>query len=271
MGQFNELVDSFRTKFWIDEHQWFVRCHLNGQDKLDERYSIDVFTLPYAFKDFLGIKNCILAKSTSPHDNEYLTCDHVTELFSGSSYFNDSILSRVRFRNIQHLSVLLPFDEQIVPTVFKLDHLATLHVFANKNENLDVIQSQLQMLLDRTPCLHSLRLGPWSRSNSQVPLKEITSISVRRLELQDVDYSNESRYYDENECIQLSRSPLGIQCETLQIKVQNQRTVINLVNNMPNLRALNVQCKDDNWIEENNIKMMNTSNGYANNYHHHVR
>ena len=226
--QFNELVDSFRTKFWIDEHQWFVRCHLNGQDKLDERYSIDVFTLPYVFKDCLDIKNCVLAKSTSPHDNECLTCDHVTELFSGSSYFNDSILSRVRFRNIQHFSVLLPFDEQIVSTVFKLDRLTSLHVCAKKNENLDVIQSQLQMLLDCAPCLHSLRIGPWSRSNSQVPLKEITSNSVRRLELQDIDYSNESRYHDENECIQLSRSPLGIQCETLQIKVQNQRTVINL-------------------------------------------
>jgi hypothetical protein len=23
--QLNEIDDSFRTKFWIDEHQWFVR------------------------------------------------------------------------------------------------------------------------------------------------------------------------------------------------------------------------------------------------------
>ncbi len=24
--QVNGLIDSFRTPFWIDEHQWFVRC-----------------------------------------------------------------------------------------------------------------------------------------------------------------------------------------------------------------------------------------------------
>ena len=78
---------------------------------------------------------------------------------------------------------------------------------------------------------------------------EITSVSVRRLELQGYDYNNESRYYDENQCIQLSRSSLGIQCETLLIKVKNQRNIIDLVNNMPNLQALNVRCEDDNWIE----------------------
>ena len=141
------------------------------QDELDQRYYIDLFTLPYTFKDFLGIKNCILSKSTCPYDDKYLTCDHVIDLYYGSSYFTDSIISRVRFRNIQNLSLSLPFNDQFLTVVSKLDQLTSLsYLRIDKNENLNNIQSQLQLLLDQTPRLHSLSFHPWLPSNSQVPL-----------------------------------------------------------------------------------------------------
>jgi hypothetical protein len=43
----------------------------------------------------------------------------------------------------------------------------------------------------------------------------------------------------------LSRSPLGIHCEVLSIVVENRESIIELINMMSNLRALNVICRDD--------------------------
>ncbi|CAF1065796.1 unnamed protein product [Rotaria sordida] len=246
--QFNEILDSFRTKFWIDEHQWFVQCHLLRQDKPDTRYYIYVFTLPYAFKDFSDVTNCILSKSTRPYDKEYLTCDRVINLYYKSSHFTVSILSHVRFCNIQSLSLSLPFHDLFLSIVCRLDRLISLTISIGKNGNLNNIQSQLRLLLDRTVRLHSLRCFYWPLSNRQLLLMEITSTSVRRLDLQGYICD-----FDEEQCIQLSHSPLGIQCETLLIRVKNRRNILNLVNNMSNLQALNVQCLDDNWTDENDL------------------
>ncbi|CAF3867786.1 unnamed protein product [Rotaria sordida] len=246
--QFNEILDSFRTKFWIDEHQWFVQCHLFRQDIPDTRYYIDIFTLPYTFKDFPDVTNCILSKSTRPYDNEYLTCDRVINLHYKSTYFTVSILSHAQFCNIQSLSLSLPFHDLFLSVVCRLDRLISLTVSISENENLNNIQSQLQLLLDRAVRLHSLRCFYWPLSNHQLLLMEITSTSVYRLDLQGYNCD-----FDEEQCIQLSHSPLGIQCETLLITVKNRRNILNLVNNMSNLQALNVQCLDDNWTDENDL------------------
>ncbi|CAF5127807.1 unnamed protein product, partial [Rotaria sp. Silwood1] len=53
------------------------------------------------------------------------------------------------------------------------------------------------------------------------------------------------------ECFNLSRSPLTFQCEVLFIQVRNRQSIINLVKNMINLRALHIQCEDDlvQWLK----------------------
>ncbi|CAF4978356.1 unnamed protein product [Rotaria sp. Silwood1] len=252
-NQFNEILDSFRTKFWIDEHQWFIQCHLLCQDKPSRRYYIDVFTLPYAFKDFPDVTNCVLSKSTYLYDNQYLTCDYVTNLYYKSSHFTISILSHVRFCNIQSLSLSLPFHDLFLSIVCRLDRLTSLTVSIGNNQNFNYIQSQLQLLLDRAVHLHSLRCLHWPLSSRHILLMEITSASVRRLDLQGYNFDNQLYGFDEEQCIQLSHSPLGIQCETLLITVKNRRNILYLVNNMSNLQALNIQCLDDNWTDENNL------------------
>ncbi len=72
------------------------------------------------------------------------------------------------------------------------------------------------------------------------------SASVRRLDLQGYNF-------DEEECIQLTHSPLAIRCQTLFITVKNRTNILYLINNMSNLQALNVQCLDDNWTDENHL------------------
>ncbi len=78
-----------------------------------------------------------------------------------------------------------------------------------------------------------------------MPPFEYSNKSVRRLNLQDVD-----RVYNSQQCVTLSRSSLGMQCEVLSITVENRTTIIDLLNTMPNLRALNVLSRDDPWTGE---------------------
>ncbi|CAF1233355.1 unnamed protein product [Didymodactylos carnosus] len=107
--------------------------------------------------------------------------------------------------------------------------------------------SQLQALLDRTPRLYFVNFTSWQLSSTQMPAFEYSNTSVRTLGLQDVD-----RYYNSEQCVTLSRSPLRIQCEVLSIAVENRTNVIDLISTMTNLRALNVLCRDDTWKEDNN-------------------
>jgi hypothetical protein len=250
--QLKQIIDSFQTKFWINEHQWFVRCHWYTSDQPFRFDFIDLFTLPYAFKEFLSYTGCTLIKSTCPYDDEYWSYNHVKHLCYGSSHFTSSLMSRIRFSNIEYLSLSLPFNNQFLSVVSKFDRLISLSISIYSNKKTDNIQSQLQILFDRASHLYSLSFGMWSSSCLQVPLMENTSQSIRKLNLQDYACEKNWRYFDDKQCIQLSRSPLGIQCEILLIKVKNRKNIIDLVNSMPNLQALNVRCEDDDWTNQNN-------------------
>ncbi|CAF4225929.1 unnamed protein product [Didymodactylos carnosus] len=134
-----------------------------------------------------------------------------------------------------------------------IEYLPKLTVAPYHGDNDLDSQSQLQALLDRAPCLYSLRFASWPSSSTQMPPFEYSNKSVRRLHLQDVD-----RCYDSQQCAKLSRSPLGIQCEVLSITVDNRKNVIDLINTMTNLRALNVVCRDDTWKEDDNNQSSST-------------
>jgi hypothetical protein len=99
---------------------------------------------------------------------------------------------------------------------------------------------------NRISCLYSLKLGSWPLSSTQMPPFEYSNTSILELGLQDVD-----RCYYTEQCATLSRSSLGIQCEILSTAVENRTNVIDLINTMANLRALNIVCRDDTWKEDN--------------------
>lgn len=249
--ELNQIFQSFQTKFWIDKHQWFIRCHWHTSNLPFRQDFIDLFTLPYAFNDFLSYTGCTLIKSTDPSDDQYWSYNHVKNLCYGSSQFTNSLISRIRFSNIEYLSLSLPFNEQFLIIIDKFHRLKSLSISIYRNPKVDNIQSQLQILFDRASHLYSLSVGRWSLTGLQVPLMENTSQSIRRLNLQNYVRGKNSRYFDDEQCRKLIHSPLGKQCEMLLIKVKNRRNIIDLVNYMSNLRALNVRCEDDDWTNEN--------------------
>ena len=33
--EIDQLIESFQTKFWIDEHQWFIRCDYHTKNTIN--------------------------------------------------------------------------------------------------------------------------------------------------------------------------------------------------------------------------------------------
>ncbi len=89
-----------------------------------------------------------------------------------------------------------------------------------------------------------------------MPPFSILSCSVRYLDLRGYNHCNLRQYYNDQECSSLIRSPLGIQCEFLLIEVEKQTNIIDLVNKMNHLRALNVRCRDRKKNDDEIIKWL---------------
>ncbi|CAF0730370.1 unnamed protein product [Adineta steineri] len=140
-SQLNELIDPYRKKFRINEHEWFVQAVWFSSNNNFEYKSINIFTLPFSFSEFPAKDICVSTKSAYPYEN-FEQC-------------------------FQLFPVLIDFNQ------------------------------------------------------------------LRK------------RF------IQLIRSSLITQCQTLLIKVKNQKNILDLINSMPNLKSLTVECLDDRRIDRN--------------------
>jgi hypothetical protein len=72
----DQLVDSFRTSFWLEQHQWYVRgnCYFSNQ------YHHGVlYTLPYIF-DQCSYLNSDYSISTKPDDEELSSWKHIQSI-----------------------------------------------------------------------------------------------------------------------------------------------------------------------------------------------
>ncbi|CAF4986960.1 unnamed protein product, partial [Rotaria sp. Silwood1] len=85
------------------------------------------------------------------------------------------------------------------------------------SSHADTYHSQLQDLLNHEHNLHYLCIHHDASLPIQMSLFKYANTSVRQLNLTDYN-----RYYNEEECIKLSHSPLCIQCELLSIMVTNR-------------------------------------------------
>ncbi|CAF3319427.1 unnamed protein product [Rotaria sp. Silwood2] len=302
----NYILDSFQNQFWTDEHQWFVRCHWNSENKYNQ--CILFYTLPYIFSHLSITNNHLWCRSTCPYDrndwsssrvhclsyNSYLTEHNIpskkiesyeksnknqtnssskinkifrfgsrkTRSFSLSddnptivpcslektvkitsvtpSLFNQSPL--LHFSNIRKLIVELPLDEHFWSIIPKLNRLTSLNI---KLSTEKINQSHLQELFDRTPHLYSLSFNLNFTSSSKLPLFYNNSLSIRRLNFKENNSFDQCFFFNNDQCIALSRSSFVKQCEVLSIGVRHRRSILFLINRMIKLRALNVQCQDD--------------------------
>jgi hypothetical protein len=225
------LLNSFRSQFWINKHQWYIQCHWYSSCKSLKAY---FYTLPYYFEDFI-INDDIQFRSTCPNNQIQWIYDHVHNLS-----FNNSICHTVRFPDLYNLKLHIPCNDYFWSVVPKFDRLTLLTV---KSSNYAIGQSQLENLLKQTTSLYSLTLTEGLFSNEV--LFNLRSPSIRRLHLYGFGCFNDEQ------CSSLTRSSVGIQCEVLCITVKDRVDVLNLVSRMNKLRALNVRCQNDKWKKEN--------------------
>ncbi|CAF3706652.1 unnamed protein product, partial [Rotaria sp. Silwood1] len=95
----DQLFNTFRTPFWLNEHGWFVRCDWNSSNLV-----IYIYTLPYAFDTF-WILYPLCHKSTCPQKNNKQSYDTVRYLRYNVASVNDIQQSDVRFYKLEKLEI----------------------------------------------------------------------------------------------------------------------------------------------------------------------
>ena len=134
----DQLFHSFQTCFWLEERQWFIRCHYHPEN--DSNYAC-LYTLPYIFASFprIEVSGC---QSTCPaDDNQNWSHDHVHILDYKASSTGHLIMCQSRFVNIKHLSLSRNLNEQFWTIVPRFDCLVSLEV--SQHGRSDNVQSQL--------------------------------------------------------------------------------------------------------------------------------
>ncbi|CAF1210653.1 unnamed protein product [Adineta ricciae] len=118
----------------------------------------------------------------------------------------------------------------------KLDHLISIDVLSDNYD--DHCQEQLQDLLDRAPRLTSIRISWKTLSSSLQQLFESRHLSVYQLEL--LYYGGT---FDREQCMMLRKVISTIQCRVLNLVLEDRTFILDLINTMPHLQAINVQCR----------------------------
>ncbi|CAF0890618.1 unnamed protein product [Adineta steineri] len=225
--QIDELMNSFRSSFWIDEHQWFVRCII-------DEHHIRFQTVPNA-SHYIEDKLPSVFKSTDSQDSIerlYTTMDSISDV----TLFNQSISSKICFPKLYFLLVKCPINNQYWSMISNLHQVSSLSL----DLSTDFSQSELQALLNRIPYLRTLTIHhdaslplPMSLFNCTFPS------SIHYLNLQYCEH-----YFNEEDCTILTHSSLTSQCKFLDILVKNRQSIMILVSNMINLCALSARFTD---------------------------
>ncbi|CAF4994318.1 unnamed protein product [Rotaria sp. Silwood1] len=248
----DELIHSFESSFWINEHKWFVRCFTYGRSIVLETLS----EIYYHFQTKLP-DSC---KSTNPQDDHQKFYNTIRNIYC-DRFFDQPFSFNFCLSEILHLSIKFPIHNRfwsIVPSLKKLSSLTVSSIS-------DVFQSQFQTLLDRAPHLHRLSISQDKSLPLQMSLFKYTTGSIRRLDLNQYNYQ-----FNEEECLTLSHSPLSVRCEILFIQVTNRECIINLIKNMINLRALYIKYEDGEYFKHlssiNNVDESHNANTLNNDH-----
>ncbi|CAF1658160.1 unnamed protein product, partial [Didymodactylos carnosus] len=63
----NDLISTFKTDYWVKEHQWKVGCHTRND--IRDMYSYFIYSLPYRFKIFPLVFPGIINSTTNFESN----------------------------------------------------------------------------------------------------------------------------------------------------------------------------------------------------------
>ena len=226
LEKMKEYTDSFRNAFWIDVHQWFVRCFLSNNQ-------IYLCTLPNTFSSIV-LSSLNFFDSTDVNDSLQKFCDETTKMTVGK-LVDPLQLATMSFTNLEDLQMRIPLHDQfwsIVPNLTRLRSL-TVHV------DMDIPQSLFEDLFHRTPHLQQL-----TTHINKVSFREMLSAKSITPSLRQLDIQYHLSYFNEEDCLAFTRSPLVTHCETLSIHVENGESIVIIANNISRLRLLSIFYQD---------------------------
>jgi hypothetical protein len=123
-----EQLDTFRTPFWLQEHQWYVCCDWEGDPSSAPGYK-HFYTLPYAFDYFADSANGIRrSTSTCSHLDKHSSFHHVRKFECRSTDTNRQYQYPVGFLHIENLQLSIPQPDSIWRMIPSLNHLTKLYV-----------------------------------------------------------------------------------------------------------------------------------------------
>lgn len=244
----DQIVDSYRTPFWIKDHQWYIRydCYLGHNE-----YRIVLYTIPYAFTQ-CSYLNTYYSISTKPDDDQRYSHEQVQRV-DQRSILIDSMQNfrffHIRFPNVYHVDIHFPWiDHSSLFRHLSYEQLRSLTVTLTDASSYE----QLQILLHHTPRLYSFKLISF---RSIERFFQLTSSSIRRLDLNFAFIKHGLMWNHEN-CLNLIQSPLGHQCEVLILQLDSQNDILELIEKIPHLRVLIFQMKTDNSFRLKSRKLI---------------
>ena len=219
------LMNSFQDRFWIDEHQWFVRSLISN-------CLIYLYTTSEYYEDDLPIR----FQSTNLIDNEKQFYDTRITKLTCPIFFEQSY----RLSNLRTLEINLPLNDRFWSIMTNFDRLKSLTVLLHTN----AFQSQVQELLNRTVHLKKFSI----KQHESTPLPQAL-FKYKHQSIQELDLRYINHFFSPDECAKLCQSPLGNQCHVLSILVKNCASIEKILDRMPKIRALNVRCKERQEID----------------------
>ncbi|CAF3389684.1 unnamed protein product [Rotaria sp. Silwood2] len=187
----DQLLEAYRSPFWIEEHQRFIECL--WIESINEKLFC-LYSLPYSFESIPGSVSqpSYRAKLACPSQIKF-SYDHVHNLLYDSSLFTNTEFSHIQFNHIKDLKIKLPFDDKFFSIILNFDYLLSLTL-----SHLNHYSSQLQSLFDKIPHLLSLKFQSWSTKD--MPPFDIKCSSVRYLDIQGFDATHNRHCFNIRQC-----------------------------------------------------------------------
>ncbi|CAF0994776.1 unnamed protein product [Rotaria sp. Silwood1] len=135
--QVDELLNTYRTPFWLDKYGWFVRCDWNPG--IGNFY---LYTLPYAF-GYFDISDSTIWKSTCLDKKNQYTYDAMHHLNYDVKPEQFPQLSGIQFYKLKKLTITCPISDHFWSMFPTFDHLTSCEILSNHNS--EECQKQIQL------------------------------------------------------------------------------------------------------------------------------
>ena len=244
----DETIDpffqTFQTKFWLEDHQWFVQYHCN------QTRCFFFYTLPYPFKEFL-CQNYLQLQSSCPEDQlHHRMFDRVDRLWFELNLTKQiSLHPSWRFFNIRSLHLYFPFHEHLWSILPTMNSLLTLTIEGLTNPQG---YSQLQTLFDRSPNLHCLIV-----KCPRISLKRFFQLHCSSIV--QFDFVQCEQYLTKKQCHDFLHSSFSSRCEILRIRIKKSSDILQLVTKLPSLHTLIIPSEDLQLIDWLSTRLPSTS------------